>query len=121
MPGATIVGWGAALPPNVVTNADLEARLDTSDEWITDRTGIKERRIGGTTTGLAVEAGRAALASAGLVGADIDEVLLATTTPDKQMPATASAVQHALGIDGGACDLNAACSGFVYGLVHAYG
>lgn len=121
MNGAAIVGWGAALPTRVVTNVDLEARLDTNDAWITERTGIKERRIGGTTAGLAIEAGRAALDSAGLSGRDIDEVLLATTTPDRQMPATASLVQHALDIDGGGCDLNAACSGFVYGLVHAYG
>jgi 3-oxoacyl-[acyl-carrier-protein] synthase-3 len=121
MTGAAIVGWGAALPDQVVTNADLEARLDTDDAWITERTGIKERRVGGTTTGLAIEAGRAALDSAGLSGRDIDEVLVATTTPDRQMPATASLVQHALDIEGGGCDLNAACSGFVYGLVHAYG
>ncbi len=121
MPGARITGWGTALPSQVVTNADLEARLDTSDTWITERTGIKERRIGGTTAGLAIEAGRAALDRAGLDGADVDEVLLATSTPDRQMPATASEVQHHLGIHGGACDINAACSGFVYGLVHAYG
>ncbi len=59
--GATITGWGTSLPPHVVTNADFEARLDTTDEWITERTGIKERRHGGTTAGLAIEAGRAAL------------------------------------------------------------
>src|SRR4051812_33137103 len=121
MPGAKITGWGTALPSRVVTNADLEERLDTNDAWITERTGIKERRIGGTTTGLAIEAGRAAMAVAGVDGADVDQVLLATSTPDRQLPATASAVQDALGIDGGACDLNAACSGFVYGLVHAFG
>ena len=121
MPGVKITGWGTALPSEIVTNADLEARLDTSDAWITERTGIKERRIGGTTAGLAIEAGRAAMETAGVVGADIDEVLLATTTPDQQMPATASDVQHALDVHGGACDINAACSGFVYGLVHACG
>jgi 3-oxoacyl-[acyl-carrier-protein] synthase-3 len=119
--GATITGWGTSLPSHVVTNADFEARLDTSDEWITERTGIKERRHGGTTAGLAVEAGRAALEMAGLTGADIDYVLLATTSPDYQMPSTASEVQQELGIAGGAVDLNAACSGFVYGLVHAHG
>lgn len=119
--GATITGWGTALPANVVTNADYEARLDTSDEWITERTGIKERRHGGTTAGLAIEAGRAAMDMAGVTGADIDFVLLATTSPDYQLPSTASEVQHELGITGGACDLNAACSGFVYGLVHAHG
>ncbi|WP_334144552.1 beta-ketoacyl-ACP synthase III [Rhabdothermincola sp.] len=119
--GAVIVGWGTALPDRIVTNADLEAVLDTSDEWITERTGIKERRVGGTTAGLAVAAGARALERAGLHGSDIDQVLLATTTPDRMIPSTASDVQHALGIEGGALDLNAACSGFVYGLVHAHG
>lgn len=114
---ARITGWGTALPDKVVTNADLAARLDTSDEWIVARTGIHERRVGGTTTGLAVEAGQRALAEAGVTGADIDLVLLCTSTPDEAMPAGASRVQHALGSHGGAVDLNAACSGFVYGLV----
>ena len=119
--GATITGWGTALPDTIVTNADYEARLDTTDEWITRRTGIRERRHGGTTAGLAVEAGRKALDMAGLTGADIDFILLATTTPDYQIPSTASQVQEELEINGGACDLNAACSGFVYGLVQAHG
>ena len=119
--GATITGWGTALPPTVVTNADYEARLDTTDEWIRERTGIHERRHGSSTAELATEAGRAALAMAGLTGADIDYLLLATTTPDYQVPATAAEVQERLGIAGGASDLNAACSGFVYGLVHAHG
>jgi 3-oxoacyl-[acyl-carrier-protein] synthase-3 len=118
---ARLTGWGAALPEKVVTNADLEATLDTSDQWIVERTGIRERRVGGTTTGLAVEAGRLALERAGRTGADIDLVLLATCTPDQAMPASAASVQHALGITGGAFDLNAACSGFVYGLVAADG
>lgn len=121
MTGAVIVGWGTALPDRIITNADLEATLDTSDEWITERTGIKERRVGGTTAGLAVAAGARALERAGLRGSDIDQVLLATTTPDRMIPSTASDVQDALGIAGGASDLNAACSGFVYGLVHAHG
>jgi len=119
--GATITGWGTALPDIVVTNADFEARLDTTDEWISERTGIRERRHGGTTAGLAVEAGRKALDMAGLTGADIDFILLATTTPDYQIPSTASQVQEELEINGGACDINAACSGFVYGLVQAHG
>ncbi len=119
--GATITGWGTALPPNVITNADFEARLDTSDEWIRERTGMIERRHGGSTASLAAEAGRAALDMAGLTGADIDYLLLATTTPDFQIPATAAQVQHELGVAGGASDLNAACSGFVYALVHAHG
>jgi 3-oxoacyl-[acyl-carrier-protein] synthase-3 len=119
--GGAITGWGAALPEKVVTNHDLEATLDTSDEWIFDRTGIRERRIGGTTAGLAIEAGQRALDSAGLAAADIDLLLLATTTPDQTIPATAAEVQAELGTAGGAVDLNAACSGFVYGLVAAYG
>jgi 3-oxoacyl-[acyl-carrier-protein] synthase-3 len=119
--GAVITGWGSALPEKVLTNADLEATLDTSDEWIQARTGIRERRIGDSTSALAIEAGRAALEQAGVTPADIDFVLLATSTPDQQIPATASVVQHTMGITGGALDINAACSGFVYGLVAAHG
>jgi len=118
---ARITGWGAALPEKVVTNADLEASLDTTDEWIVERTGIRERRIGGTTTGLAIEASRQALARAGVAGQDVDLVLLCTSTPDEAMPASASVIQQELGVRGGAMDLNAACSGFVYGLVAADG
>jgi 3-oxoacyl-[acyl-carrier-protein] synthase-3 len=119
--GATIIGWGTALPDTIVTNADFEARLDTTDAWITERTGIRERRHGSSTAALAVQAGRAALDMAGLTGADIDFVLLATTSPDYQIPSTASQVQDELAVAGGACDINAACSGFVYGLVQAHG
>ncbi|MCX7619925.1 MAG: ketoacyl-ACP synthase III [Acidimicrobiales bacterium] len=121
MRGAKIVGWGAALPDKTITNADLEARLDTSDAWITERTGIKERRIGGTTAGLATEAGRRALERAGLEPSDIDLIILATTTPDKAIPHSAATVQDQLRVSGGALDLNAACSGFVYALVTAHG
>ena len=99
----------------------MAASLDTSDAWITERTGIRERHIGGTTSGLAIEAGQNALRCAGLTGADIDHVVLATTTPDGIVPGTAPTVQNALGIGGGAFDINAACSGFVYGLVTAAG
>lgn len=119
--GAVISGWGTALPDKVVTNHDFAARLDTSDEWITERSGIKERRIGGTTSGLAVEAARQALAMAALEPADIDLLVLATTTPDQQVPATSAVVQHELGLRCGAMDLNAACAGFVYALVAAHG
>ncbi len=118
-PGAAITGWGMALPDKVVTNADFAARLDTSDEWIVERTGIRERRFGGTTQGLAVEAARGALAKAGLEGPDIDLLVLATTTPDRSVPATSSAVHDELGCTGAAFDLNAACAGFAYGLVNA--
>jgi 3-oxoacyl-[acyl-carrier-protein] synthase-3 len=117
----SIGGWGTALPDKTVTNADLEARLDTSDAWIVERTGIRERRIGDSTAALAVEAGRRALQHAGTDPADVDLVLLCTTTPDQTVPATSAAVQDALGVRGGAFDLNAACSGFVYGLVTAAG
>jgi 3-oxoacyl-[acyl-carrier-protein] synthase-3 len=119
--GITITGWGIALPDKVVTNEDMAARLDTSDAWIVERTGIRERRFGGTTSGLAIEAGRAALERAGRQPSDISHVVMATTTPDRVIPASAPAVQHALGITGGAFDLNAACSGFVYGLVTVAG
>ncbi|MGD0084463.1 MAG: beta-ketoacyl-ACP synthase III [Acidimicrobiales bacterium] len=118
-PGAAITGWGSALPDKVVTNADFEARLDTSDEWIVERTGIRERRHGGTTQGLAVEAARAALAKSGNDAAEIDLVILSTTTPDRAVPATSSAVHAELGCSGAAFDLNAACAGFVYSIVTA--
>ncbi len=121
MPGIQITGWGTALPDNVVTNHDLSQTVNTTDEWITDRTGIKERRVGGTTTGLAVEAGQKAMDIAGLAPSDIQMVILATTSPDRQVPASASAVQRELGLTCAAFDLNAACSGFVYALVVADG
>ncbi len=116
-----ITGWGGALPPTVVTNADLESRLDTSDEWIVERSGIRERRVGGTVTGLSTEAARKALDRAQLAPSDIDLLILATTTPDMAVPASSAAVHHALGLSGGAYDLNAACAGFVYALVSAHG
>lgn len=118
---ARIVGWGTALPEKVVTNADLEATLDTTDAWIVERTGIRERRIGGSTTGLGIDAARQAMEMAGVDGDQIDLVLLATSTPDEAMPASASVIQQELGVRGGAMDLNAACSGFVYALVAADG
>lgn len=119
--GSRIIGCSAALPEKVVTNADFEARLDTSDEWIAERTGIRERRFGGTTTSLAVEAGKKAIESAGLLASDIDLLILSTTTPDFTTPATSSAVQDLLGTGGGAFDVNAACAGFVYAMVVAAG
>jgi 3-oxoacyl-[acyl-carrier-protein] synthase-3 len=118
---ARITGWGTALPEKIVTNVDLEATLDTSDEWIRERTGIRERRVGGTTTGLGVDAARQAMARAAVTGEDIDLVVLCTSTPDEAMPASASVIQQELGVRGGAVDMNAACSGFVYGLVAADG
>ncbi len=119
--GAVITGWGAAVPDTVVTNADLEKSIDTNDEWITSRTGIKERRVGGSTVGLSVESGRQALQRAGLEPTAIDGLILATTTPDRVVPASSPAVQDQLGMSCGAFDVNAACSGFVYALVTAHG
>ena len=119
--GAIITGWGTALPPKVVTNHDLEQTIDTSHDWIVDRTGIHERRVGGSTVGLSVESGRAALAMSGVDPSSIDALVLATTTPDRTVPASSATVQHELGLRCGAYDVNAACSGFVYALVQAHG
>jgi 3-oxoacyl-[acyl-carrier-protein] synthase-3 len=116
---ARITGWGSALPEKIVTNAQLEETLDTTGAWIVERTGIHERRVGGTTTGLGVDAARQAMDRAGITGDDVDLVILCTSTPDEAMPASASVIQQALGVRGGAVDMNAACSGFVYGLVAA--
>ncbi|MGY9073607.1 MAG: beta-ketoacyl-ACP synthase III [Acidimicrobiales bacterium] len=118
---ARITGVGVALPDNVVTNDMLADKVDTSDDWIIERTGIRQRHIGGTTAGLATEAGRQAIERSGIDPQSIDLVLLATTTPDRRVPATASTVQHELGISCGAVDLNAACSGFAYSLIAAHG
>jgi 3-oxoacyl-[acyl-carrier-protein] synthase-3 len=119
--GGVITGWGAALPEQVITNSELPAHWGTSDEWITERTGIRQRHIGGTTSSLAAQAATRALDRAGLSPDQIDGVILATTTPDQIVPATSATVQDALGINAGAFDVNAACAGFVYGLVVAHG
>jgi 3-oxoacyl-[acyl-carrier-protein] synthase-3 len=112
---------GTALPDKVVTNHDLEQMVDTSHQWIVERSGIHERRIGGSTAGLAAEAAQMAIERSGVDPASIDLLILATTSPDRQVPATASTVQELLGLRCGAMDLNAACSGFVYGLIAAHG
>ena len=119
--GGIITGWGIGVPEKVVTNEDLSVTMDTSDAWIRERTGIRERRIGGTTSQLAIEAGLAAMANAGRRPEEIDGVILATTTPDQIVPGTSATVQDGLGITGGAFDVNAACSGFVYALAVAHG
>jgi 3-oxoacyl-[acyl-carrier-protein] synthase-3 len=120
--GAVITGWGTALPDKILTNIDLEAMMDTDHVWIRDRTGISQRHVGGTTAGLSAEAGKAALDMAGIDPADVDALILATTTPDRTVPATSSTVQNLLGLTScGAFDLNAACSGWVYALVNAHG
>jgi 3-oxoacyl-[acyl-carrier-protein] synthase-3 len=120
--GAVITGWGTALPDKILTNIDLESMMDTDHVWIRDRTGISQRHVGGTTAGLSAEAGKAALDMAGVDPADVDALILATTTPDRAVPATSSTVQNLLGLTScGAFDLNAACSGWVYALVNAHG
>jgi 3-oxoacyl-[acyl-carrier-protein] synthase-3 len=118
-----VVGVGGALPERVLTNHELARMVDTSDEWIVSRTGIRERRIaadGQCTSHLAEAAARRALADAGLTADDIDLIVLATATPDNTFPATAVTVQERLGMTGGAAfDLAAVCSGFVYALTTA--
>lgn len=121
MVGMKITGMGAALPEKVLTNQDLTAFMDTSDEWIRERTGISERRIGGTTSGLAIEAGRKALDESGVAPSDIELLIVATTTPDYIMPATAPNVAYNLGLDCGAFDVAAVCSGFAYAITVAQG
>lgn len=115
---AVIKGTGSALPRNRVSNAELAAKVDTSDEWITERTGIKFRHIAEpdeTTATLATDASRKALAAAGMIADDIDLIIVATATPDQTFPASATIVQHALGCNGGvAFDVAAVCSGFLY-------
>ena len=119
--GGIVTGWGIAVPDKVVTNDDLSVTMDTNDAWIRERTGIRERRIGGTTSELAIEAGLAALEKAGRRPDEIDAVILATTTPDQIVPGTSATVQDGIGVPGGAFDVNAACSGFVYALAVAHG
>ena len=119
--GGIITGYGISVPDKVVTNDDLSVTLDTNDAWIRERTGIRERRIGGTTSQLAIEAGLAALEKAGRRPDEIDAVILATTTPDQIVPGTSATVQDGIGITGGAFDVNAACSGFVYALTVGHG
>jgi 3-oxoacyl-[acyl-carrier-protein] synthase III len=118
-----IIGTGICLPDNVVTNDELSKRVDTSDEWIRERTGIRERRIvrdGETTSQLAVGAARAALTDAAIDAGEIDLIVVATTTPDETFPATATTVQARLGMSRGAAfDVQAVCSGFVYALAVA--
>jgi 3-oxoacyl-[acyl-carrier-protein] synthase-3 len=122
---AAIKGTGACLPEKVLTNAELERLVDTSHEWIMERTGIRERRIAApheTTASLAITAGRRACDDAGLDPAELDLIIVATVTPDYPFPATACLVQHALGAKRAAgFDLEAACSGFVYGAAVAAG
>jgi 3-oxoacyl-[acyl-carrier-protein] synthase III len=120
---SVVLGCGSYLPQRILTNAELAAKVDTSDEWIVQRTGIRQRHIaaeGEFTSHLAINAARAALAHAGVDAQSIDLIVLATSTPDQTFPATAVAVQNGLGINHGAAfDLQAVCSGFVFGLATA--
>ncbi|MGQ0824357.1 MAG: beta-ketoacyl-ACP synthase III [Actinomycetota bacterium] len=115
-----IIGWATKVPDGRVTNADLEARVDTADEWIVERTGIRERRVAGpaeSTATLARDAAAAAITRAGLTPLDIDLLILATATPEQPIPHTGAFVGEALGLRCGSFDLAAACAGFAYALV----
>jgi 3-oxoacyl-[acyl-carrier-protein] synthase III len=120
---SAITGWGMKVPERVLTNADFERIVDTSDEWITSRTGIKERHVispGEKTSTLSIAAARQALERAGLEGKDLDLIIVATVCPDYRFPSTANLVQHALGAQCGAFDMQAACSGFLYAVSVAH-
>ena len=123
MTTATITGWGHCLPPSTLTNGELATVVDTSDEWITTRSGIEERRISHVSNSdMATLASQRAIAAAGLTPFDIDYVIMATCTPDRQIPSSACYVQTKLGaVNAAAADINAGCTGFVYGLSMAYG
>ncbi|QOV94918.1 beta-ketoacyl-ACP synthase III [Novosphingobium sp. ES2-1] len=118
-----IRGSGSALPQRCVTNAEMATMVDTTDEWIVERTGIRQRYLAGegeTTSTLATEAARRALESSGIEAAKVDLIVLATATPDQTFPATATIVQHNLGCNGGiAFDVAAVCSGFLYAMATA--
>ena len=120
---AHVTGWGSYAPTQVLSNADLERLVDTSDEWIVSRTGIRERRVAAaheTTASMAAVAGARAIAVAGLDPDDIDLILVATLTPDYWMPSTAALVKEAIGnTTAAAMDVAAACSGFVYAFATA--
>jgi 3-oxoacyl-[acyl-carrier-protein] synthase III len=120
---SAITGWGMYVPEKVLTNADLEQMVDTSDEWITSRTGIKQRHVTGpgeSASTLAIAAARQALERSGIEAKDLGLIIVATVCPDYPFPATANLVQHALGAQCGAFDMQAACSGFLYGLSIAH-
>ena len=120
---SVVLGYGAYLPERVLTNAELAKMVDTSDEWIVQRTGIKQRHIaaeGEFTSHLCLKAAQAAIANAGIDTQSIDLIVLATSTPDNTFPATAVAIQNGLGINHGAAfDLQAVCSGFIFALAAA--
>ncbi|MGZ6388011.1 MAG: beta-ketoacyl-ACP synthase III [Ktedonobacterales bacterium] len=120
---SAITGWGMHVPEKIVTNADFERMVDTSDEWITSRTGIKQRHFAGpgdTASTLSIAASRQALERAGIDGKDLSLIIVATVCGDYPFPSTANLVQHALGAQCGAFDMQAACSGFLYALSTAH-
>ena len=119
MTRAAITGLGAAAGHKVVTNHDLAAVLDTSDEWIVERTGIHERRVGGSCLELGSQAAKIALKQAEIDATDLDLIICSTCTPDQVFPAVSNRIQNELGAACGAFDLNAACSGFTYGVTIA--
>ncbi len=121
MTGTKITGIGTALPEKVVTNDDLAELIDTTDEWIRDRTGIRERRVGAPTTTLGIEAGRNAMEMAGVGPDDIDVLVVATTTPDQRLPASSAAIQAGLDLRCGSFDVNAVCAGFSYAYITTCG
>ncbi len=118
---ARIIGTGSYLPPKIVTNDDLSKTIDTTDEWITSRTGIQERRVvtNESTCDLAEIAAKNALEMAGIAASELDLIILATTTPDKIFPATATILQNALGANCPAFDLQSVCAGFIFALTTA--
>ncbi|MBY8977695.1 ketoacyl-ACP synthase III [Rhodobacteraceae bacterium NNCM2] len=122
---AQAIGCGHYLPERVVTNDELSKRIDTSDEWIRTRSGIRQRHIaaeGEKTSDLAIKAAEAALAHAGIEASTLDALIIATTTPDQTFPSTATRVQHAIGMTNGyAFDIQAVCAGFMYALANANG
>src|SRR5215469_18860840 len=120
---SAITGWGMCVPDKVLTNADMERIVDTSDEWIISRTGIKQRHIassGETASTLSITAARQALERAGIEGQDLGLIIVATVCADYPFPSTANLLQHALGAQCGAFDMQAACSGFLYALSTAH-
>ncbi|HEX6507647.1 MAG TPA: beta-ketoacyl-ACP synthase III [Chloroflexota bacterium] len=119
MKSAAIRGWGMYVPERIMTNRELEKIVDTSDEWIASRTGIRQRHIASpdeSTSSMGIASARRAIDCAGLTAQEIDLVIVGTATPDYQFPATACLIQEALGVSGGAFDLEAGCTSFMYGL-----
>jgi len=116
-----IAGIGTNLPSKIVTNEDLSKQMDTNDDWIRERAGIRERHVGGITSDMAIAAGLEAMADAGTSPDEIGLLILATTSPDQRFPATSAVVQAGIGLSCGAFDINAVCAGFLYAYVTAYG